>query len=127
MAQAAAISDALGSSHVKRVLSSPSLRCVQTVEPLAAAVGRDVAISADLNEGADGRRTEALLEHLCGVDGDSVLCSHGDVIPEVLWRLACRGLDVTPSRCKKASIWELHVVDGAISRGVYRPPRLLDV
>ena len=123
--QAAAIAATLASAPIRRVLSSPSVRCTQTVEPLAARLGLDVEISAELAEGADGRRTEALVERLCGEAGDSVLCSHGDVIPEVLWRLSGRGIDVNPTRCKKASVWELHVVDGTVSHGVYRSPRSL--
>ena len=123
--QAAAIAAALTAAPIRRVLSSPSVRCVQTVEPLAARLGLDVEACAELAEGADGRRTEALVDRLCGQEGDSVLCSHGDVIPEVLWRLSGRGIDVSPMRCKKASVWELHVVDGAVSHGVYRSPRSL--
>lgn len=125
-AQAEAIAAALVDAPILYVFSSPSTRCVQTIEPLAAKLGSDIEISAELAEGADGWRTEALTERLCGEAGDSVLCSHGDVIPEVLWRLAYRGIDVNPARCKKASIWELHVVDGAVSHGVYRSPRIID-
>ncbi len=124
LAQAAAIAELLCAAPVRRVLSSPSVRCIQTIEPLAAALGLDIGIAVELDEGADGWRTEALLDCVCGLPGDSVLCSHGDVIPEVLWRFAHQGIDVTPRRCKKASIWELHVVDGAVTHGVYRPPRL---
>lgn len=123
--QAAAIAATLAAAPIRRVLSSPSVRCMQTVEPLATRLGLDAEVSAELAEGADGRRTEALVERLCGEAGDSVLCSHGDVIPEVLWRLSGRGIDVNPTRCKKASVWELHVVDGAVSHGVYRSPRSL--
>lgn len=126
-AQAEAIAAALVAASVARILSSPSVRCIQTIEPLAAKLGLDIEISAELAEGADGRRTEALVDQLCGQSGDSVLCSHGDVIPEVLWRLAHRGIDVNPSRCKKASIWELHVIDGAVSHAAYRSPRSLAV
>ena len=122
-AQAEAIAATLAPAPVQRILSSPSIRCTQTVEPLAAKLRLDIEIAAELAEGADGRRTEALVERLCGEAGDSVLCSHGDVIPEVLWRLAYRGIDVNPTRCKKASIWELHVKDSAISHGIYRAPR----
>ena len=122
-AQAEAIASALAAAPVRRILSSPSVRCIQTIEPLATKLGIDIEISAELAEGADGWRTEALLERLCGQAGDSVLCSHGDVIPEVLWRLSYRGVEVNPTRCKKASVWELHVSDGAVSHGVYRSPR----
>ncbi|WP_420435354.1 SixA phosphatase family protein [Candidatus Poriferisodalis sp.] len=122
-AQAEVIAATLVSAQIQYLLSSPSVRCIQTIEPLAAKLGLDIELSAELAEGADGWRSEALVERLCGEAGDSVLCSHGDVIPEVLWRLACRGIDVNPTRCKKASIWELHVADGAVSHGVYRSPR----
>ena len=122
-AQAEAIATTLAPSPVQRILSSPSIRCTQTIEPLATKLGLEIEISAELAEGADGWRTEALVERLSGEAGHSVLCSHGDVIPEVLWRLAFRGVDVNPTRCKKASIWELHVTDGVISHGIYRAPR----
>ncbi len=124
-AQAEAIAAALAAAPIGRILSSSSVRCVQTIEPLAVKLGLEIEISAELAEGADGWRTEALVDRLCAEAGDSVLCSHGDVIPEVLWRLAYRGVDVNPTRCKKASIWELHAVDGAISHGIYRSPRSL--
>lgn len=124
-AQAEAIAAALASAPILRVLSSPSVRCVQTIEPLAAKLGLNIEISAELAEGASGWRTEALADRLCGQTGDSVLCSHGDVIPDVLWRLAHRGIGVNPTRCKKASIWELHVTHGNISHGIYRSPRSL--
>ena len=122
-AQAEAIATALAAAPVRRILSSPSVRCTQTVEPLAVKLGLDIERVAELAEGAYGWRTEALVERLCGEAGASVLCSHGDVIAEVLWRLARRGIDVNPTRCKKASIWELHVTGSAISHGIYRAPR----
>ena len=122
-AQAEAIAATLASAPIRRVLTSPSVRCVQTIEPLAAKLGLRIQISGELSEGSGGWRTEALVDRLCREAGDSVLCSHGDVIPEMLWRLAHGGIDVNPARCKKASIWELHVVDGTVSHGVYRSPR----
>ncbi len=124
-AQAGAIAAWLASASIRRVCSSPSIRCIQTVKPLAAQFGLDVVLSAELAEGAEGNRAEAVLEGVCTEPGDSVLCSHGDVIPKVLLRMARRGIDVDPTRCKKASIWELHVADGTIVHGVYRSPRNL--
>ncbi len=61
-----------------RVVSSPYVRCVQTVEPLAAALG--VAVEADerLAEGAGGRALEVL-----AADG-VVACTHGDVVEDVV-------------------------------------------
>ncbi|WP_419842851.1 SixA phosphatase family protein [Candidatus Poriferisodalis sp.] len=124
-AQADAIAEALAAAPIRRVLSSPSTRCVQTVQPLAARLALDVEVCAELAEGAAARRADALVQRMCAEAGDSVLCSHGDVIPGVLRQLAGRGIDVNPARCKKASIWELHIAAGAISHGVYRSPRSL--
>lgn len=65
---------------VRRVVSSPYARCVQTVEPLAAALGVPVELDDRLAEGS-GRAAIALLEE----DG-VVSCTHGDVIHELLDR-----------------------------------------
>lgn len=65
---------------VRRVVSSPYARCVQTVEPLAAALGVPVELDDRLAEGS-GRAAIALLEE----DG-VVSCTHGDVIDELLDR-----------------------------------------
>ena len=61
-----------------RVVSSPYARCVQTVEPLAAALGVPVEHDERLAEGA-GRAALELLDE----DG-VVCCTHGDVVGDVL-------------------------------------------
>jgi 8-oxo-dGTP diphosphatase len=76
--QAEKIAKVLGTEDVRRVVSSPLVRCVQTVEPLAAALGLDVELDDRLAEGAGGS-ARALLEE----DG-VVACTHGDVIYELL-------------------------------------------
>jgi broad specificity phosphatase PhoE len=48
VAQAAALADEVG--HVDEIISSPALRCVQTVEPIAERSGIDVKHSDDLRE-----------------------------------------------------------------------------
>jgi 8-oxo-dGTP diphosphatase len=78
--QAAKIAEALGTEDVQRVVSSPYVRCVQTVEPLAAALGLEVELDDRLAEGAGGS-AQALLE-----EGGVVACTHGDVIHALLGR-----------------------------------------
>ena len=80
--QAEKIAGALGAEDVRRVVSSPYVRCVQTVEPLAAALGLEVELDDRLAEGG-GSSAQPLLEE----DG-VVACTHGDVIHD----LAGRGL-----------------------------------
>jgi len=75
----------LGARDVCRVVSSPYTRCVQTVEPLAAALGLPVEIDDGLAEGA-GLAAQALLE----ADG-VVACTHGDVIHDLTGRGASQG------------------------------------
>lgn len=82
-AQAAALLDLLAGYEIDRVLSSPYLRCTQTVAPLAAARGLAVEPCDDLAEG-EGRAGVALARSLVSRPGYTVLCSHGDVVEEVL-------------------------------------------
>ena len=76
--QAKEIAAALAADDVRRVVSSPYVRCVQTVEPLAAALGLEVEIDDRLAEGGDGS-ARALFE-----EPGVVACTHGDVIFELL-------------------------------------------
>jgi phosphohistidine phosphatase SixA len=78
--QAEALVAALAGRVVTQVLSSPFLRCVQTVQPLAAARGLAVETREEL---AEGSPREAVLALVAGCDG-AVLCTHGDVVEAVL-------------------------------------------
>ncbi len=122
--QAEAIGAALAERPVRRILSSPAVRCVDTVAPLGRALGLPVEASDELAEGSHVADALNLLGSLAAAEGDSVLSSHGDVIPGVLWVLSQHGLDIPDlGRCKKGSIWELEVRDGRIAAAVYRHPR----
>jgi 8-oxo-dGTP diphosphatase len=81
--QALALSDVLRARGVKRVLSSPYVRCTQTVAPL----GLDIEPDERLAEGAPVEATLSLLEEL----EDAVVCTHGDVIENVLGRSLKKG------------------------------------
>ena len=65
---------------VRRVVSSPYVRCVQTVEPLAAALGLPLEQDDRLAEGAGAAAAGLLRE-----DG-VVCCTHGDIVEELLDR-----------------------------------------
>ena len=121
--QAEAIGAALASKPVRRILSSPAVRCVDTVAPLGRALGLPVETAEELAEGSHIADAFELLRALAAAEGDSVLCSHGDVIPGLLWVLAQYGLDIPDmGRCKKGSIWELAVSDGRVVGSSYRHP-----
>ena len=79
--QAQGLVDALAEYELGRILSSPYLRCVQTVEPLAAARGLPVEPRDELAEGRQYDDAGALLRSL-GSEPVAV-CTHGGV-PELI-------------------------------------------
>jgi len=99
--QAEALPEALADLQMTRILTSPYVRCVQTVEPLSAAIGIEIEDAPALAEGA--ARTD-VLALLATTGGGTVLCTHGDVCHELVGR----------RRTPKGSAWVLE----AGARGV---------
>jgi 8-oxo-dGTP diphosphatase len=89
--QAEAIMRALAERPVPRALSSPYRRCVETLQPLATKLGLPVEVVEVLAEGVSAA---VVVEFMTALPDDSVLCSHGDVIPAVIEVLASRGMAV---------------------------------
>jgi 8-oxo-dGTP diphosphatase len=120
--QAEGLAELLSGYPVKRVLSSPYARCVQTVEPLAKALGLEIELRPELGEGAPIDVALALLRDLAGTT--ALLCSHGDVVPALLFALAdSDGIDLGDDPpCAKGSVWELEDVDGHFKAARYLPP-----
>jgi 8-oxo-dGTP diphosphatase len=119
--QAQAIAEYLRDRGIERIYSSPYTRCVQTVEPLAEAIGAKVIEHDALAEGPDVDAAYQLCDDVVGFN--AVLCSHGDVIPAVINRMMWAGL-VLESRfyCSKGSIWEVDVEGGRFAHARYVPP-----
>lgn len=102
--QARALADQLEGIGITRILTSPYVRCVQTVEPLAQRLEIEVETSNALAEGADQRQIADLIDEVAGTS--AVLSSHGDVIPAMLQRLQWMGVEfLSPFQCKKGSTW----------------------
>ena len=118
--QSAAIAERLQAKGATSLYSSPYVRCVQTLEPLADRLGVEIHDEPRLREGAP---FEAVLELLGEVEAGAVLCSHGDIIPEVVQALARRGMEVqTSPDWRKASIWVLKRKGDRITKGKVWPP-----
>jgi 8-oxo-dGTP diphosphatase len=79
--QAEALVAQLAERDFSRVLSSPYLRCVQSVEPLAEARGLQVEAVDGLAEGAG---EAAALELFRGLDAPAVASVHGDLAQMLL-------------------------------------------
>ncbi len=106
---------------VERIESSPYLRCVQTVEPLAERLGLPVERADALAEGADRGSIAALLDDVAG--SRVMLCSHGDVIPAALELLQQRGVRFrSASECSKGSTWVIGHDGHSYTDAVYLPP-----
>jgi 8-oxo-dGTP diphosphatase len=120
LVQAAAIADTLRPRSVERIASSRYVRCVQTVQPLADALGLDVEVHTALAEEASIEATWALLEDVAASGTETVLCSHGNVIPALLDRMHRRGIAVDAEQwsCHKGSIWTVEVDTGTVCRAV---------
>jgi 8-oxo-dGTP diphosphatase len=125
--QSAAIADTLAATGAGRLVSSPTRRCVQTLEPLAERLGLAIDEDRRLAEGASGAEALALADERRGEHEAAVVCSHGDVIPDML-----RVLKATTTRFSdpfvwpKASIWVVTWDRGRWSRARYIPPPDVD-
>jgi 8-oxo-(d)GTP phosphatase len=89
--QAASIVGPLLAFGVRRIVSSPAVRCVETVKPLSDAIGRKVETSGLIGqdaweEGKSDART--VVGDRVRARKPSVLCSHGPVLPDILSELA---------------------------------------
>lgn len=119
--QADALATRLAPLSSGHLVSSPYLRCVQTLEPLATSMGTVVHTDERLAEDTGFAGALALLSEL--PDG-SVLCSHGDVIPDTMAALERRGCVLAGAPdWRKASVWVLgRDADGAVTRAACWPP-----
>lgn len=89
--QASQIASALAAFGPKKLVSSVSLRCQQTIAPLAARTKKNVLFLEAISQHAfvdDHPAVRALVGKRVRRGKTSVLCSHGPVIPELLRELA---------------------------------------
>lgn len=99
---------------VERILCSPTLRCHQTVQPLAR--DRILRIERVAALGVDASPTEVLELFWDRALHHTVLCTHGETIAQLFTRLVADGLVVgEPLQWPKGSVWLLHRTD---QRGV---------
>jgi len=118
--QAEALADLFEREPIDKVLSSGYLRCIQTVEPLGAR--RDLAVEpvAELEEGAGGESVLRLIQKFRG--RIVVVCTHGDVMEELVEGLIAQGLvQRARAHMEKGSTWVLDETNGSITGARYVP------
>lgn len=116
--QAEALVEVLQDKPIDRIVSSPYVRCVQTVEPLATARNLPVESSKALEEGAGGERVLQMVKRFKGQN--VVLCTHGDLVDELLELLIAQGL-VSRARAnnEKGGTWVLEEDNGRVTGAKY--------
>jgi broad specificity phosphatase PhoE len=82
LAQASRLVELLNGYEISRVLSSPAVRCVQSVEPLARERGVEIEVRDELAEARQGRDGAELARALLGED--FALCVHGGLSEAVV-------------------------------------------
>jgi 8-oxo-(d)GTP phosphatase len=109
-----------------RIVSSPYLRCVQSVTPLADAIGQRIERTASLVPEAGAAATQ--LARTVAVDGPGsvVLCTHGEVIHDMQALLGADG-DAPlsfglQSLREKGSVWVLDRTGRRFTSARYLPP-----
>ena len=114
IAQADELVRILARFEIGRILSADFVRCTQTVAPVSEAFGLEVTPEPLLSEvGYPGREAEAmsLVRSLGDAAHDAIACSQGDVIPDLVDRLAAADDYplARPVRAPKASTWALTI------------------
>ncbi len=120
--EARALADLLASYEPSRVLSSPLVRCLQTVEPLATRLGIVVEQSEALGPTTD-REAARLLRSLTSEPRAVVVCTHGETIEALQRRLA------RPDKHsfgpggphEKGSVWLLRAKGARFTSAAYLP------
>lgn len=105
-----------------RLFSSPYVRCVQTLEPLAVDRGLPLEAADELAEGAP---IGAALELMLAVSsaGPAAFCTHADVMMDSIEELLAAGIPLEgPLEFKKAATWILETRDRNLVGGRYLPP-----
>lgn len=119
--QAKALGEQLAKTGITRLVSSPFPRCVETLEPLGHRLGITVEIDPRLAEAQGCAGALMLADELR--DETAALCSHGDVIPDLLERLVRQGVRFDDDlRWPKASTWVLSRSGRGFSKGRFLPP-----
>jgi 8-oxo-dGTP diphosphatase len=111
--QAERLARGLAPERPALVAASPWLRCVETAEPLADALG--VRVELDDRLGYDGADLAAFVDACVSEHAGraAVAVSHGDLIP--MYLLAAGLLDGMP-RFRTGSLFRLEASDGRVER-----------
>ena len=120
--QARGLLDVFADVHFDRLLSSPYVRCMETVVPLSGERGVAIEPVDALAEGATLGEALALVGKFAA--NGAMFCTHGDVVPMLLQHYANQGVDIGPTpQWPKGSTWALETdATGDVVSVHYLPP-----
>lgn len=120
--QADALAAGLADLDIAALVSSPYVRCVETLVPLADALALSVQEHEALAEGASLEAALRLVRTVAAL-GPVALSTHGDVQQLVVESLAEAGVPLGGRLdIEKGSTWILDVQRGEVTAGRYVPP-----
>jgi 8-oxo-dGTP diphosphatase len=122
--QAKKLAATLAPLGLTRLVSSPYLRCTQTLQPLGAMLDLDILVASELAEEEPIAGVEAWIMAVAS-DGPGVLCSHGDPMIPLVESLIARGVPIGGDGTvafRKGGTWRLDVLGGTIRKATYLPP-----
>lgn len=110
----------LKDAKFERILSSPYVRCLETVEPLSHERNLPVEATEVL---AEATGLEAFLALVDEVGANAVYCGHGDILLELLEVFVDdRLIKPADAKLEKGSVWLLSRRKGRFRRARYLPP-----
>ena len=123
--QAAGLVETLDGFVVSRIVSSRYIRCLETVVPLAGERRLGIEVHPALAEGSSVAELGALVAELAGAT--TVLCTHGDVIWNILVELAHHPAGGSASEeddlvMAKGSTWVVEGDGSRLTAARYLPP-----
>jgi 8-oxo-dGTP diphosphatase len=118
VAQAARLADVAPCYGPSRIASADLVRCADTVRPVSKDLGLPIDIQPMLGRlgyTADPRAALAWVRDQIDAGGTSLLCSQGEVIPDLMTRLSA-GSSVKMRRpaARKGSVWALSFAAGKL-------------
>ena len=118
------IAEVLAPHMPGHIVSSPFVRCVETMRPLAGRLGVDVDVRAELAEG--GASPDEAMQLLADLPDRSVACVHGDMLEGLAARLDAGGCPVEGrGSLDKGVVWALAFLQRRLCRRRGTPRALL--
>jgi phosphohistidine phosphatase SixA/8-oxo-dGTP pyrophosphatase MutT (NUDIX family) len=110
--QARVLADVLSGYRPAELISSPSKRCVQTLEPYAERSGLEITLEPSLSESQyDPQTSLRLVAEALASSRSTAFCSHGKVLPDLISRISDQAGD---TQLRKGAFMVLHHADGQI-------------